>query len=395
MGAALVTSMSQAMDSMKGLGDQSVFWDRSFVGESRQAVANILHGRMQARVARHLEDCWRAGREDRRNGGYERHLATVLGDCVVKVPRTRCYSPVALLGAYERRAPQGNRLILDCFTRGQSTRKTGKTLLRWLGEPVSAATVSTVCKQLDAEAAAFHRRPLRDGCRVIMFDGVMLSRRTGAGAIHRPVLVTLGLLPGGKKEVIDYRLAPGESQQAWEAFLNDLFRRGLTGETAELVVSDGGKGLLAALPLVYPRLPVQRCWVHKMRNVLDKTRKKDRPRVKRDLDHVMNAPTRPKARTAARRFADAWTAEYPQAVACLRADLDALFEHYCFDEPAWRKAARSTNAIERTFVEVRRRTRPMGVMADKASMNRILYAVFADINQNQGTSTPFPLTQNS
>ena len=161
------------------------------------------------------------------------------------------------------------------------------------------------------------------------------------------------------------------------------------------MVSDGGTGLLAALPLVYPRVPVQRCWVHKMRNVLDKTRKKDRPCVKRDLDRVMNAPTLPKARTAARRFADAWTAAYPKAVACLRVDLDALFEHYRFDDPDWRKAARSTNAIERCFVEVRRRTRPMGVMADRASMDRILYAVFADINQNQGTATPFPLAQNS
>jgi transposase-like protein len=383
------------MDSMKAFGDQSVFWDQTFAQESRQAVANVIHGRMQARVARHLENCHRTGREDRRNGSYERHLITGLGDSLVKVPRTRCYCPVELIGAYERRTPEVDRLIVDCVMRGQSTRKVGKSLLRLLGEQVSAATVSAVCKQLDAEVAAYHRRPLSDRYRVLMFDGVVLSRRTGAGAIRRPVLVALGLLPGGKKEVIDYRLAPGESKEAWEAFLNDLYRRGLTGEATELVVSDGGKGLLAALPLVYPRLPVQRCWVHKMRNVLDKTRKKDRARVKRDLDRVMNAPTLPKARSAARRFADAWSAEYSQAVACLRSDLDALFEHYCFDDPSWRKAARSTNAIERCFVEVRRRTRPMGVMADRASMDRILYAVFADINQNQGTSTPFPLTHNS
>ena len=82
-------------------------------------------------------------------------------------------------------------------------------------------------------------------------------------------------------------------------------------------------------------------------------------------------------------------------VACLAGDLDALFEHYRFKEPKWRKASRSTNAIERCFVEVRRRTRPMGVMADRASMSRILYAVFSGINQNQGTATPFPLTHNS
>jgi transposase-like protein len=380
---------------MKALGDERLFWDQSFAQESRQAVANVIHGRMQARVARHLEQCRRDGREDRRNGSYERHVTTGMGDSRVKVPRTRCYSPVELIGAYERRAPEVDRLILDCFVRGQSTRKVGKTLLRFLGEPVSAATVSAVCKQLDAEVSAFHRRPLSDRYRVLMFDGVVLARKTGAGAIRRPVLVALGLLPNGKKEVIDYRLADGESQGAWEAFLNDLYRRGLTGQAAALVVSDGGRGLLAALPLAYAHLPVQRCWVHKLRNVLDKTRKRDRDAVKRGLDRVMNAPALPKARSAARRFADKWAQAYPEAVDCLRADLDDLFTHYRFADATWRKAARSTNAIERCFVEVRRRTRPMGVMADRTSMDRILYATFTGINQNQGTFTPFPMTQNS
>jgi transposase-like protein len=313
----------------------------------------------------------------------------------VRVPRTRLYSAGALIGAYQRRAPQVDALIVSCVRHGHSTRKAGKTLLRLLGEPVSPATVSEVCKQLDAEVAAFHRRPLHDRYRVVMFDGVVLARKTGAGAIRRPVLVALGLLPDGRKEVIDYRLADGESQRAWEAFLNDLDRRGLTGEAAELAVCDGGKGLLAALPLVYPKLAVQRCWVHKLRNVLDKTRKRDRDQVKRDLHRVMHAPTLPKARSAAGCFRDKWASVYPEAVACLRADLDDLFTHYRFAKPEWRKAARSTNAIERCFVEVRRRTRPMGVMADRTSMDRILYATFTGINQNQGTFTPFPLTQNS
>jgi transposase-like protein len=395
MGATLVTSVSQAMDSMKSLGDETLFWDESFARESREAVARVIHGRMQASVAGHLEWCASRGMPDRRNGSYQRRLTDKSGGLLIQVPRTCRYSPVALVGAYERRSPEVNRLIVDCFIRGQSTRKVGKTLLRLLGEPVSASTVSEVCKQLDAEVAAFHRRRLSDRYRVLMFDGVVLSRKTGAGAIKRPVLVALGVLPNGSKEVIDYRLAPGESQEAWEAFLNDLYRRGLTGNTAELAVSDGGNGLLAALPLVYPAVPVQRCWVHKLRNVLDKTRRADRLRVKRDLDRVMNAPTLTHARSAARRFADAWAAEYPRAVACLRGDLDALLEHHRFTDPDWRRAARSTNAIERCFVEVRRRTRPMGVMADRSSTDRVLYAVFSEINQNQGTSTPFPLTQNN
>ena len=395
MGATRVTSVSQAMDSMKALGDQSVFWDETFAQESRQAVARVIEGRMQARIAGDLEQCKREGLQDRCNGSYGRHLVTGLGDVWVKVPRTRLYSPAELIGAYQRGTPEVDRLIVSCVMRGQSTRKVGESLLRLLGEPVSPATVSEVCKQLDQEVAAFHRRPLSGRYRALMFDGVVLARRTGAGAIRRPVLVALGILPNGKKEIIDYHLADGESQTAWEAFLNDLYRRGLTGQAAELVVRDGGKGLLAALPLVYPRLPVQRCWVHKLRNVLDKIRKRDHDAVKRSLDRVMQAPSLPEARSAARRFAVKWAATYPRAVACLRADLEDLFTHYRFDEERWRKAARGTNAIERCFVEVRRRTRPMGVMADRTSMDRILYATFPGINQNQGTFTPFPLTQNS
>jgi transposase-like protein len=205
----------------------------------------------------------------------------------------------------------------------------------------------------------------------------------------------LGILPDGTKEVIDFRMAQGESQAAWEAFLNDLHRRGLTGALLELVSVDGGKGLLAALPLVYPHVPVQRCWAHKSRNIMNKCRKADRLAVKRDLHKIMNAPGVAQARTAAKRFSERWGALYPEAVACLRTDLDALLTFLRFDGPLWRKRVRTTNAIERRFVEVRRRTRPMGVFFDTTSIERILYAVFTNENEHQGIRTLFPLTQNS
>ncbi len=394
-GATLITNVSQAMRSMEVLGDQSVFFDVRYHQESREALAKILTGRMEARIGAHLDECEKQGIADRRNGSYRRSLLVGIGDLDIRVPRTRTYNPTHILERYARRAPEIDRLILAAFVLGLSTRKVGKALMQLLGESVSHSTVSKVARQLDAEVAAYHRRRLEDRYRILMFDGVVLSRKTGAGAIRRPVLVALGVLPDGRKEVIDFRLAQGESENAWEAFLNDLYRRGLTGDKAEMVVSDGGGGLLAALPLVYPHLPVQRCWVHKMRNVLDKCKKKDREEMKNDLRKIMNAPGTAQARQAARRFADTWRADYPKAVACLAGDMDDLLAHYHFKDPKWRKAARSTNAIERCFVEVRRRTRPMGVMADRASMSRILYAVFTGINQNQGTATPFPLTHNS
>ena len=108
----------------------------------------------------------------------------------------------------------------------------------------------------------------------------------------------------------------------------------------------------------------------------------------------MNAKTQPQARTAARRFADQWEDDYPKAVACLRDDLDELLACFRYQTIEERKAVRTTNAIERRFREVRRRTRPMGVFQDRTSMDRILFAVFTHENANQGVPTLFSLTQN-
>jgi transposase-like protein len=295
--------------------------------------------------------------------------------------------------AYARRAAHIDRMILACFVLGLSTRKVASALLPILGRRISAATVSAVAKTLDAAVAAFHRRQLKDHYKVLMLDGVVLSRRTGAGALRRPVLVALGLRPDGRKEVIDFRLATAESAAQWELFLTDLVRRGLLGERLEMVCLDGGAGLLAALPTVWPHVPVQRCWAHKIRNVLNKVRVADQARVKAGLHAVMNADTARGARHAARRFADRWQDTYPEAVACLRNDLDDLLTCFRYKTIEERKSVRTTNAIERRFREVRRRTRPMGVFQDRTSMDRILFAVFTHENHIQGVPTLFSLTQ--
>jgi len=177
-------------------------------------------------IDEHLDRMAALDQADRRNGSYARHLLTELGDIELAVPRTRRFAPTAVLRAYARRPAPVDRLILACFVLGLSTRKVGEALLPILGRPLSATTVSTVAKQLDAVVAAFHTRPLKERYRVVMLDGVVLSRKTGAGALRRPVLVALGLRADGKKEVIDFRLAASESAAAWECFLGDLIRRG-------------------------------------------------------------------------------------------------------------------------------------------------------------------------
>ncbi len=391
--AVTIASLPRAFELVKGMQAQGLEWGEGYRALGRDAIAAILQTQMGQAIDEHLDRMAALDQADRRNGSYRRHLLTELGAIELLVPRTRRFAPITVLRAYARRPEQVDRMILSCFVLGLSVRKVSEALLPILGRPISPATVSTVAKQLDAVVAAFHARPLTDCYRVLMLDGVVLARRTGAGAIRRPVLVALGLRSDGKKEVIDFRLAQSESAAEWERFLGDLIRRGLSGDRLEMVCTDGGSGLLAALPTAYPGVPVQRCWAHKIRNVLGKVRVADQPAVKADLHAVMNATTLPRARSAARRFADRWQDDYPKAVRCLRDDLDELLTCWQYKSLAERKQVRTTNAIERRFREVRRRTRPMGVFSDRTSMDRILFAVFNHENQNQGVSTPLLLTQ--
>ena len=391
--AVTIRSLPRAFALVKSMQAQGLEWGEGYRSVGRDAIAAILHGQMASAIDSHLDRMAALDEADRRNGSYPRRLLTELGDIELAVPRTRRFAPIAVIRAYARRPEHVDRMILSCFVLGLSTRKVSEALLPVLGRPISAATVSTVAKQLDAVVAAFHARPLKERYRVLMLDGVVLARRTGAGAIKRPVLVALGLRLDGKKEVIDFRLAASESAAEWERFLADLIRRGLTGDDLEMICVDGGSGLLAALPTAFPGVPVQRCWAHKIRNVLDKVRKADQPAVKAGLHAIMNAKTIPQARSAARRFADRWDEAYPNAVACLRNDLDELLTCWRYKSLDERKKVRTTNAIERRFREVRRRTRPMGVFSDRTSMDRILFAVFNHENRNQGVSTPLLLTQ--
>ena len=393
--AATIESLGQAFELVKAMQMEGLGWGEGYRPVGRKALAEIIETEMAAACDRWLESLGEQATADRRNGYYRRSLMSELGDIELHVPRTRRYCPTQVLRAYARRSLEIDRTILAGFVLGLSTRKLGEVLLCLLGRPVSATTVSRVAQSLDAAVAAFHARPLKSCYKALMLDGVVLSRKTGAGALKRPVLVALGLRPDGKKEIIDFQLASSENAAQWEKFLADLYKRGLSGEGLDMICVDGGAGLLVALPFVYDQIPVQRCWAHKIRNVLNKVRKADQLAIKADLHTVMNAGSAQKARSGARCFAERWAATYPKAVACLRDDLDELLTCFRYKTLAGRKAVRTTNAIERRFREVRRRTRPMGVFQDRTSMDRILFAVFTHENKMQGLSTPFLVTHNN
>jgi len=392
----VVRSLPQAFRIIKEMhlyGDE----ETDYRSLARDSLSKILEDRMRDRIDKHLAGMAYREEADRRNGYFSRHFLTELGDLLLKVPRTRTTSGVGVVQVYNRRAVQVNRMILSCFVLGLSTRKVSSALLPVLGEAVSATTVSRVSRILDAAVSAFHRRPIRRSYRFLFLDGVVLKRKTGMGSVKRVVLAALGMTPEGKKEVIDFTIAHGESQAAWDAFLSDLYKRGLKAEGMELIITDGGKGLLAALPFVYPGIPVQRCWAHKTRNVLNHIRKADQEAAKKDLAAVSNAEGIRQARIALKHFASKWGNLYPKALASFKECEEELLAFFQIqDRNLWKKI-RTTNLIERRFRELRRRTRPMGVFSDKTSMDRILYAIFAHENFKNKTGGPFllNLTQTS
>ncbi len=333
-------------------------------------------------------------RLDFRNGFYFRNLVTQLGVlCRLRVPRTRKRFRSQLLPRYQRRQQAVNNLILQAFLRGISTRQVGQVLEPVLGEAYSAQTISRITRQLQQAVAQFHRRSLRDDYVYLFLDAVVLKVRDLTAKVRRRwVLVAYGVRPNGKREILDYQLAHGESETAWLEFLQHLFLRGLEGKNLQLMVTDGGSGLRAALPVVYPRIPQQLCWAHKMRNIAGKVSRQEGSCVA-EASAIYRASSQSQALRAFRDWKQHWEHRRPRAVACVERDLENLLSFYAVPESHWKKV-RTTNVIERAFREVRRRTRPMSSFTNPESCDRIIYGVITHLNRSWERKPFFQFTQN-
>jgi transposase-like protein len=225
----------------------------------------------------------------------------------------------------------------------------------------------------------FHQAPLADEWAYLFLDGVSLRVRRPSGRQRVQMLVAYGVRRDGTRQLLAFLRSSGESQSAWEGLLGDLCRRGLRGENLLLIVTDGCAGLAAAIPTIYPRVRHQRCWVHKMRNILEHVRKRDYDEVKRDAQAIYGADGRRQAEAAFRHFRRRWQRDYGAMVRRLERDLPELLSFFCFPRHLWKKL-RTTNIIERCFVEVRRRTRPMVCFVNVESVDRIIYSIFQRFN---------------
>lgn len=373
-------------------------WEGDFKPMARQALKELLEKRLEQEMAEHLGlaryEHSRA-RPDYRNGHYVRHLLSEMGDLELLVPRSRKGRfPTKLFERYARRCRSVDKVLLACFCLGLSTRKAAAVLVPVLGEKVSASTISRIALELDGAVAGYHSRALKDQYRYLFFDGVVLKSKGALKVQKRILLCAFGITTEGRQEMIDFYPAASESGACWEAFLTDLYKRGLKASLCQLIASDGGTGLHQALEIVYPKIALQRCWAHKTRNVLDKVKKIDQPAVKSALNRISHAPNARKATHAYWRFSSRWRKTYPQAVACLEKDFDQLLSFFKIKNSELWSRLRTTNLIERAFREVRRRTRPMGVMAHTQSLQRIVFAVFHHLNKNW-SERPLKFTQKS
>ena len=356
------------------------FWGDLY-GKTKLAWKEFLEGVSVEARDRYLCQEGEAGKQEYRNGFYERSWVTIFGTLVLRIARTRTRSflPRGLKG-FQRRADEVMLLIREAFLRGVSTRQVGRVVAIITGEPVSAQTVSKLSRKLDGLVKAFQQAPLKDEWAYLFLDGVSLRVRRPSGRQSVQMLVAYGVKQDGSRQLLAFLRATGESQGAWEGFLNHLYARGLTGKRLLLIVTDGCPGLAAALETVYPQVKHQRCWVHKMRNILEKVRKRDYDQVKVDAQAIYRAQDRSQARQAFRHFRARWRGVYASMVKQLEKDLPELLTFFDFPQHLWKKL-RTTNVIERCFVEVRRRTRPMVCFVNVASVDRIIYAIFNGLNE--------------
>lgn len=334
----------------------------------RQGAQRLLQRAIEQEVAAYIEE-HQAARDERnhrlvvRNGRLPaRAIQTGLGPLHVEQPRVQDGRPgqkftSQILPPYLRRVPSLDALIPALYLHGVSTGDMAEALSAILGPQavgLSPANIVRLKEIWTQDYQAWQHRDLT-GKRYVYWwaDAIYFNVRLGD---DRPcVLVLMGSLEDGTKELIAVVTGQRESKLSWQALLAELKRRGLLFPP-KLAVADGGLGFWAALPEEYAGVAEQRCWVHKTANVLDKLPKSVQPAAKGQLHEMYLAPTRAAALLEYERFLKLYGAKYPKACECLRRDKDVLFAFYDYPAEHWAHL-RTTNPIESTFATIRHRTR--------------------------------------
>jgi transposase-like protein len=298
----------------------------------------------------------------------------------LKVPRDREgeYKP-EYFDRYQRRSEAIDKGIRAMFLRGVSTRKVGEILAALCGVGVSASLVSKITKQLDQLVREYENGPIEDDFVYLIIDGLSVRVKVGLRAQRMMILVAYGIRRDGSRKLIGFRLAKSESKANYQSFLDNLKVRGLRGANLKLIVMDGALGLWSAIEEIYPQVPHQLCWVHKLRNVSSSCPVRHRQECVGEAARIMNAKSVGIAVKTFRRWKEKWESKAPKAVKCLERDFDKLIPFFEFPREC-HKLLRTTNVIERCFREVRRRLDVMGYFQNSKSCKRIVTSIFEYFN---------------
>jgi putative transposase len=320
-----------------------------------------------------------------RNGSFERDLLTSYGWIEgLKVPRVREGGIESeVLERYRRRQRAVDRVLLEAFLLGHSTRKSIRWFRRLFGAEISAQAVSNIVKELDYQVQQYHRRWLGDDYRFLYLDGLWITLSKPV-KVKKVLLVALGVKEDGSQELLSFQLADSESESWWWGFLSDLKARGMKGENLEVMVSDGAPGLVKAIHSLYPRVSHQPCTFHKANDIAQHlANKSHRHRIIADALHIFEATTATQVRKRLRFFCHKWGAQEPKAVRNLVRGFEHCLTYLEYPDPI-RTMLKTNNPIERYIQELRRRIIPMRSFNNAKSAERIIYGLIAYvINQPQ------------
>jgi transposase-like protein len=293
-----------------------------------------------------------------RNGyGKPRQLALTSGTITVRRPRVRDLEErfvSRVLPLFQRRTREVGALLPELYLHGLSTGDFELALRGLLGEaaPLSASSIQRLKADWQTRYDAWRQRDLSAVSLVYCWaDGIYV--KAGLEQTKAALLVLIGALADGQKVILAVESGQRESTASWAMMLRDLKARGLGAP--KLTIADGHLGIWSAVAQVWPESAEQRCWNHRMRNILDAVPLKAQPVMKAHLQRIANAERRAVAERERRRFRAAYATRYPKAVERLDQDWERLVAYYAFPAEHWRHL-RTTNVVESPFDAVRLRT---------------------------------------
>jgi transposase-like protein len=358
-------------------------------------LSEALRGELRTLVERlirtELIEALGAGRYERapERRGYqhsprERTITTGLGPVTLTVPRGRLFTPEGetaewqskLLPRYARRTREVDAALIGLYLSGTNTRRVKLALKPLLkGAPLSKSAVSRVVAGLKDQYETWRTRDLRgEALKVLYLDAIWLRVRLAKKIEKLPVAVAVGVREDGAKVLLGLWAYASEGRAAWGGVLEDLTARGLP--IPALVVIDGGKGLRGAVTECWPKVAVQRCTVHKLRNLEAHAPKRLHDELRQDYRELVYAEDERAARRAWLKFTTKWKKLCPAVAESLEEAGTELLTFYRFPECQW-KGLRTTNIVERVNEEFRRRVKTQAVLPSEDSALLLLYGLAA------------------